>query len=396
MFDSVVDCENFSTGSHEVSTTTATLTPFATPFQTPSPTMASWWSKLFADYPIAKRRTLIRRHLDCEAAYNLTIDRGRPDRTVFTQCGSRKCRNCGYSDFSLVADVCHWDKNGNQTSWREDLFFDAMVSHLWGSVPDDERDKAEKRRCVESFVYSPPVRGAFAQFSIYMEGNDRNMKDDTSSIAITLTKHRDMFKTYLQALRNRTLPNKRGHWRFFKRSCDLNDYPFHWTIDKFVVQFLLIAESWRSFAVKKQGAKMWDFPGAADMDKLVDFLSAVFLNFIDMRDRRSVNIYAYDPVAHSHYWAEWDDKYQVFTEELKRRTERRAKWSVRQRRETEARMRRETLTEEELKTAGEVVRQGKKEGEECLEGYGKGADEQAWKTKRILASQGHSVPGYKP
>lgn len=336
-------------------------------------------------HPLAKRRTLIRRDHHLDATYIETVDRGRPDECNFSQCLSPECDGCGYVDFPLIAVLRSSDKNGQCTCCREKLFFDAMIVHFWGRVPGDDQERCRLRGRIESFLHSPPIKGVLAQLLHYLERNDRGMKSDSVSVTAALTEHRKTFIAYLERLRRGRLNEIDEHRFFFRRSTDLRRVPPDWTMKRLMLQFFLVSESWRLFAVEVQGARMWDLPGAT-AERMTDVLSAALLNFVEMRSRGAMHLRALDAKMHVEAWAGWDYRYQVFAEELARRAGEAA--------------RRRAIEQLMMETQGFTQRSEPRyeadNGEECFDGYGKGKDAENWMTKRMKSSLGWSVPGYEP
>ena len=335
-------------------------------------------------HPLAKRRTLIRRNHHFDATYSETIDRGRPDECNFSQCLSSECDRCGYLDFPLIAVLRPKDTNDQCTCCREKLFFDAVVVQFWGIVPGDDQERCRLRGRVESFLYSPPVKGVLAQLLHYLERNDQGMKSDSVSVAAALTEHRKTFIAYLETLRRGRLNEIDEHRFFFRRSTNSCRVLPNWTMEKLMLQFFLVSESWRLFAVEAQGARVWDLPGAT-AERMTDVLSAALLNSVEMRSRGAMHLRALDAKMQVEIWAGWDDKYQVFAEELARRA-------------GEASRRRgmgQLMGESQIPTQRNERGAEADDGEECFDGYGKGEDAETWMTKRMKTSLGWSVPGYE-
>lgn len=245
-------------------------------------------------------RILRRRRQDYCYKYDEQVARGRPDSS-WRQCSDPACNRprCLYVDFVHMSFFkIVYGGDDRSAPRRYGLFLDAVVKHLFGELQSEA--KMQKRWLVESFVGSPPVRGAFGEFCKLCKR--RNWSPSSKEVARALTAIRTSV-VYLVSRTRRNRPVPDAH-KF--HGGDMAPYPLSWTLHHLAMQFCVVAEAWRRYGLER-GAR-WDF-GPDEI--IADFLCAVLLNYHNMRRRGAAHVRPYNALRLIENWETWLDKYHM-------------------------------------------------------------------------------------
>ena len=247
--------------------------------------------------------TLIRREQDYYRKYEEQVARGRPHNS-WKQCSDPQCwrLRCLYVDL-VHMPICKTTYGKRRpVARRTGMFHEAMVKHLFGDLDAEARE--QKGRLIESFVGSPPVRGALGLFDILCK--HRRWDPTSMRLARVLTRIRHGV-VYLVSTTRLEKPVADAHCFY---GGEWATYPKGWTLRHLAMQFCVVAEAWRRYGLS-WGAK-WDF-GSDEV--VADFLCAILLNFHNMRRREAVLVRRYNVLRLKESWENWLDRYHVLRQE---------------------------------------------------------------------------------
>lgn len=240
-------------------------------------------------------RTLRRRKLDYKRKYEEQLVRGRPGRS-WRQCNDPACSRtqCLYADIPYlpVAQVAY--RNGRSVARRTRLFLDAMVRHLWGDL--GRQGRRDKWELVDSFVWSPPVRGAMGLFNVLQK--ERRWRVTPDRVARKLAGIRDAVMLLVSTTRLGTPVIPDAHVFFG------GEYPRSWSLSELTMQFCVLAETWRRYGLER-GAD-WDF---GSDEAVADLHCAVLVNFVSMCRSGAVLVGRHGPLRLKETWEIWLDRW---------------------------------------------------------------------------------------
>lgn len=294
------------------------------------------------------RRTLIRRQQDYYRKYEEQLSRGRPGSS-WRQCSDYRCRGtrCLYVDpVHMSYPKTTYGKN-RLVARRVGLFLEAMVNHLFGDLEPTERK--EKSRLIDSFLASPPLRGALGQFDTLCKSRRWNPR--SRNLARSLTRIRNTV-VYLVSTTRLDKPVPDVHLFYGGESAT---YPETWTLRHLAMQFCVMAEAWRRYGLNR-GAE-WGF---GSDEAVADLLCAILLNFHSMRRREAVVVKRYNMLRLNESWENWLDRYH-------------------------------TLRQGDKGSEGGDSKAEASAGMDCLEGFGRGAI--PWMSERMKEANGWYADG---
>lgn len=289
-------------------------------------------------------RTLRNRSLDYERVYQRQIGDGRPDE-YWIACGAPNCYRCTFYDRLIMYNLKPY------ADWREEIFISLMLKVLRKAGVKSARGKAVSWDDVNSFVQSPPIRGAFWDFHKMCGVSVEEVSPEamTAKLAgmmpavvrivqapvigevkvdrVTKAVKKDRYApgwylgdlAYLRsggrqwgAREKKTTPTEEAEtWDVHK--CFSHPYagrPKTWVLEDYLLQFCVVAESWRRYGLQR-GCR-WGFGGAV---RAADLICAVLLNWWCMTQFDVFKRQRHSRLSMNLVWEQWMARYPRFLQD---------------------------------------------------------------------------------
>ncbi|VUC20995.1 unnamed protein product [Clonostachys rosea] len=286
------------------------------------------------------RRTLRNRNYDYERNYQRQIADGRPDES-WVACGVSHCTRCTFYDRMSM----YYHKRRKDTDWREDVFVTTMLEVLGSAAAggNNARGNAVSRDDLDSFIQSPPIRGAFWEFHktcgvsaqevapaamaakltgihpavvrIVRASLIGELRLDRCTGDVKEEKHAVEGPQGDLATLRKGGKRREGREKMTGETLDVHmcfahylvKRPRTWDLGDYLLQFCVVAESWRRYGLQR-GCR-WGFGGARTV---ADLMCAVLLNWWTMTAYDCFEKQKHTRLSINLVWDEWMDRYPRF------------------------------------------------------------------------------------